>query len=140
MKMIYLFIFFISQYSIAWYADIYTRVLMTPDPYNIAQTLSAEKTRLHNNMVVARRFSLIIAVFAICMTPIDLINAVELWTGAVCFDCKRAVAWLITIHGCLAPFLYAYNSPSLRYCMLKTIRCTEIQKSEVVSTIFTTIS
>ncbi len=92
---------------------------------------------IRHEMKAAKKFSLVIGMFALCWLPLVLMNMVFLPTGLRCFPCIIIAVCLSHANSAINPFLYAYGNSALRAAMKKTILCKWTQIEDATTTYFT---
>ena len=82
-----------------------------------------QNSAVKKEMKAARKFALVIGLFALCWIPLEMMNAISLWTGKTCLPCVYIAVWLSHLNSALNPLLYAYGSTAVRKAMLRTLCC-----------------
>ncbi len=72
---------------------------------------------------VAKKFAVIVGVFALCWLPLEVVNCLGTWFGIFCIPCVHIGVWLTHLNSALNPVLYAYTNSAIKEAMKNQMMC-----------------
>ena len=86
-------------------------------------TVTNASVVMKKDLKAAKKFALVIGLFALSWIPLETMNTISLLGGPVYFEFVLAAVWLSHLNSAVNPFLYAYGNKAIKGAMRALLLC-----------------
>lgn len=117
MFFIYLYIFHVARKQLRQIASLQVE--------SLDNRVNDQSKNMKKELKAAKKFAVVIGLFAMCWIPLDTMNTISLWYGKICIPCITVAVWFSHVNSAINPFIYAYGNTPMRKAFLQDMCCKQ---------------